>query len=423
MSDLENNLPDETNPEITEYPGTENPEELPIELKQEEELDQEVETLAETEEDSEESFEADLEDEGEEEEEEEEKKRRLLLLLLLLLLLMLCCLCGLFYKYVRQPAPLPELVVPQAEINYPPHYLFSIYGLDRPVGVALSPSGDRIYVSESAGERLVKIFDRDGNPLGSFAPPRTYSGERSPVYMDTDSNGRLYVADRSQHAIMMYDADGNYKDTLLTPDLSLSEYVSQHTGGLQLGASFEFNIFQENVIYKVRDGDEQALPAPPTAAIWSPLGITIDDNNQLLVTDVADDQNNVREFVINDDSTLLAWHQVNENVPIFGATGQGNGEFLYPNAAVADSQGRIYVSDGNNGRVSVWDGAGNFLFHFGSGSGDGALSLPRGAAMDQRDRLYVIDAVGQDIKVYDITGDEPVFLYTFGEFGLEDGMS
>jgi len=42
--------------------------------------------------------------------------------------------------------------------------------------------------------------------------------------------------------------------------------------------------------------------------------------------------------------------------------------------------------------------------------------------MDERDRLHVVDAVGQNIKVYDVSGPEPVFLFTFGDWGLDDGL-
>ncbi|MFQ5575741.1 MAG: hypothetical protein ACE5G8_02000 [Anaerolineae bacterium] len=355
-----------------------------------------------------------------EEEEKEEKRRKLLLLLLLLLLVLLICACGLGYRYVRQPEPLPEMVPLPVDVNYPPHYLFSIYGLDKPVGVALSPAADRLYVSETGGERLVKMFDRDGGPLGSFAPPRTRSGERSPVYMATDVTGRLFVTDRLQHAIFVYDPLGAYLDTILGPDLTLSEYVAKHVNGLQPGVEFSYNIFEQNVHYQQAGAEGLTFPAPDRES-WSPLGITIDGNGRMLLTDVAKDRNAIRE--IPADVTLaVSWQDFNPPDNKFGSYGQGNGEFLFPNAAVADSQGRVYVSDGNNGRISAWDGQGNFLFHFGQGSGDGSLSLPRGAFIDERDRLYIVDAVGQNVKVYDVSQPEPAFLFVFGDWGVGDGL-
>jgi DNA-binding beta-propeller fold protein YncE len=359
---------------------------------------------------------ADLDEQGE----EEKKRRRWLLLWLVLLLLLLCCAGAMFYRYLNQPAPLPDLLPVPVDVNYAPHYLFSIYGMDQPVGVALSPQGDRIYVAETGGERLVKIFDRDGNSLGSFSPPRTGPGERSPVYLATDSTGRVFVTDRLQHAVFVYDREGGYLDTILAPDLTLGEYVFKQVAGLKPGATYAYDLFESDVYYQQAGEEEQTLPAPNPFA-WSPLGIRIDGQGNILLTDVSTVRNVVREI----PTTIVladSWQDAELPQRMFGETGQGNGQLLFPNSAVSDSQGRIYVTDGNNGRLSVWDARREFLFTFAQGAGDGALSLPRGAAMDGRDRLHVVDAVGQDVKVYDVSGPEPDFLFAFGDWGLGDGQ-
>ena len=88
---------------------------------------------------------------------------------------------------------------------------------------------------------------------------------------------------------------------------------------------------------------------------------------------------------------------------------------------MTDGRGRFFVSDGNNGRISMWDPSGKFLVHFGVGVGPYSLNLPRGIWVDQKDRLHIVDAVAQDVKVYDVSVDEPAYLYSFGDFGIEDG--
>jgi DNA-binding beta-propeller fold protein YncE len=304
-------------------------------------------------------------------------------------------------------------------LNYPPHYLFSIYGVDKPVGVAVSPDGDRIYVAESGGERLIKTFNRDGEPMVSFAPPLTSVGERAPVYVATDGAGRVFVTDRLQHSVFVYDASGSYLDTILSPDLTLSEYLAIHTGGLEPGTTFAYNLYRMQVYYGKPPAQEKKLPAPDTTW-WSPLGIRITEEGRMLLTDVVADDHKVHLF--SSDALMAdSWAQFDPQTTTFGKSGQGDGQFLYPNTAVMDSKGRIYVTDGNNGRVSAWDDKGEFLFTFGRGTGQGAINLPRGAAMDRHDRLHVVDAVGQNVKVYDVSGPEPSFLFTFGEWGEADG--
>ncbi len=125
---------------------------------------------------------------------QDERKRRLLLFLLLLLLLMLACVGYFFFRYLTRPQPLPEML-PDAisqNIYYPPTYQFSIPDVNRPIGVAVSPDGQRIYVTESEGERSIKMFDRDGNLVLSFSPPGTNPNTRDLAYLAVDATGRVY---------------------------------------------------------------------------------------------------------------------------------------------------------------------------------------------------------------------------------------
>ena len=351
--------------------------------------------------------------------EEDDKKRRRLLLLLLLLLLFLCC-CGFFIlRYLMTPQPLPEMLPVVNNVNYPPHYLFSIYGVDKPVGVTVSPDGERVYVSESDGERLIKIFSREGAEMGNFSPPGTTVAQRSPVYSAVDSSGRVYVSDRLQHSMQIYDADGKFIDSIIGPQTTLSKYLNQHMGGaLSEGTVFYYNIF-DGLVTLTQPGltEPQGLPAPELTE-WNPLGVRFDRNGNLLVTAVSDHE--VRVFPAAGLSAPLK--DFNPQVTSFGGYGQEASQLLFPNSAVADSRGRIYVTDGNNGRVSAWDPNGVYLFDFAKGSGEGALNLPRGAFIDERDRLFVVDAVGQHVSVYNVSGDTPEFLYVFGDFGVDNGL-
>src|SRR5512139_302001 len=73
----------------------------------------------------------------------DERKRRLLLALLLLLLSLICCVGILFYRYATRPQPIPE-ILPEPiskQLYYPPAYRFSITGIDKPMGIGVSPDG------------------------------------------------------------------------------------------------------------------------------------------------------------------------------------------------------------------------------------------------------------------------------------------
>ena len=73
--------------------------------------------------------------------------------------------------------------------------------------------------------------------------------------------------------------------------------------------------------------------------------------------------------------------------------------------AIADD-GRIYVLDGLQGRVVVFEnsGSGKVRFTFGSvGSGSGQLRLPMGIAIEG-DRLYIADSGNHRIAIFDLNG-------------------
>ena len=264
-----------------------------------------------------------------------------------------------FYLTTHKPllAALPLMEAATKSLH--PHYLFSINGIQEPVGVAATSNGERIYVVDSGGERMVHVFDRDGNALFNFAPPNSQPFGRAPVYIALDGAGQVYVSDRLRHAVDIYDEYGKFKSTL----------------------------------------------KPPTTDGWAPLGVRSSGSN-LLFTDVTNGKHRVLQMSGDGHITLQFGRQGN---------GVGTDELWFPNSMVVDAQGRAYVSDSNNARIQVIDQSGNWL------STLHGFSLPRGMAIDEDQRLYIVDGIGQLVRVFDVSGDRPEALFDFGDYGARDG--
>ena len=348
------------------------------------------------------------------------KRRRRLLILLGVLVTLIGVVSCLLVRYLLRPEPLPDILT--AGVNYPPHYLYTIEGVDEPMGVGLSPDGRKLYVTEVSGERHIKIFASDsGKLIRAFDPPASTPAERAPVYLTVDALGRVYVTDRLQHTIAIYNGDGDYLDTVLDSKTTLSGYVLRQAGRLPEASIYYYNINMSGVQYKLSGESEWATAPPPTQTTWSPLGISIAPDGRLLVTDVGGQESRV--LVYPAVLTHIATRAVMPLEPTtFGTLGSGDGQLAFPNDVVVDSKGRFYVIDSNNGRITGWDINQQYSFSFGKGAGTGSLNLPHGAFLDGKDRLFVTDAVDHNVKVYNVAGDRPVFLYAFGEEGQQIGQ-
>jgi DNA-binding beta-propeller fold protein YncE len=359
------------------------------------------------------------------EDDEDRRKRRLLLLLLLLLLLCLCCIGSLFAYYLMNNKPVTELVPTQLVGCYQPAYKFSIGNVDGPVSVAVSPDNQRIYVAEGSGERLVKMFDRDGNLVLTFAPPGTDKANREPKYMAVDPNGRVYLVDRTSNAIDIYDPDGKFIDAIIGQNMTLTKYLTQELGKLPAGTEItHYEGINKVITYKLPGSDEEKdvkVTFPENEPIFSPLGLRFDTDGNLIYTDTTETEHSVHIIpasAINGD--LAAF---NPQIASFGSQGSAKDQFNFPQAVAKDGKGNFYISDGNNARIDVWSGDMKYKSFFGFGSSlNGALNLPRGTWMGRGGCLLVADAVGSLIRVYNVSGAEPTLAFEIGGFGMDAGQ-
>ena len=76
---------------------------------------------------------------------------------------------------------------------------------------ALSPRGD-IYVSDGYGNAKVHKYSPDGKRLLSCGEPGTDPGQFNIVHnIVTDAEGWVYVADRENHRVQVFDGNGKYE--------------------------------------------------------------------------------------------------------------------------------------------------------------------------------------------------------------------
>ena len=190
---------------------------------------------------------------------------------------------------------------------------------------------------------------------------------------------------------------------------------------------------------------------------WHPVDLAIAHDGRIYVQNRGS-RGGSRVGVCNMDEDYL-----NE----FGSYGTGDGEMTLPTAIALDSQGRVYVTDEDTHRVSVFDDLGpihrqvgrvrqqtgpvrrsgrrgrwhrrqcvltdqnnhrvqmftadgQYLLGWGAfGEGDGELNMPWGISVDPDDNVWVADWRNDRIQKF---GPEGTFLASYGEPGDGDGQ-
>ena len=229
-------------------------------------------------------------------------------------------------------------------------------GLAKPYAVAVHRG--RIFLSDSV-ERFVKVFDV---PQGRFFT----IGEEGPgqlvkpLGLDVDGAGNLYVADVTARTIKTYNRDGQFLRAIGGPkwfDRLASVTVDA----------------QGERVYAVDIGG------------------------------VSSQNHRVRVFAAASGEHLFD----------IGTRGKGPGEFNLPRDLAIGKEGRLYVVDGGNFRVQVFDRDGKYLKSFGSvGMQFGSFARPKEIAADRDGNVYVVDTAFGNFQIFSADGE--LLLYVGG---------
>jgi hypothetical protein len=165
---------------------------------------------------------------------------------------------------------------------------------------ALSPKGE-IYVSDGYGNAKVHKYSPDGKLLMSWGDPGTNPGEFNIVHnICTDADGWVYVADRENHRVQVFDGNGKYEaqwNNLHRPCGLYMDYTRHPVCYIgELGPVQPVNRNSPNLGPRVsivdhhgkllsRFGDMHAGTAP--TAFLGPHGLSVDSRGDLYVGEVS----------------------------------------------------------------------------------------------------------------------------------------
>jgi sugar lactone lactonase YvrE len=165
---------------------------------------------------------------------------------------------------------------------------------------ALSPRGD-LYVSDGYGNARVHKYDPAGRLLRSWGEPGTDPGQFNiPHNICCDGDGWVYVADRENHRIQVFDGDGRFETQW--HDMHRPSGLYQERGGAgrlyvgEIGGALAVNYDVPNIgprisIYS-RRGERLARLGERVAGLEpgqfvSPHGLAVDSRGDIYVGEVS----------------------------------------------------------------------------------------------------------------------------------------
>ena len=291
-------------------------------------------------------------------------------------------------------------VVPEAEANAFKRALtggsVTSEGLGKPYAVATYRG--RIFVSDSA-ERFVKVFDvpqgryykigdGDGDGEGALAKP---------LGLDVDASGTVYVADATAKTIVVYDQDGKFLRKIAGPKFfdRLSSVTVTPDGERIFvvdigGVSSELHRVR---VFNARTGEhlfDIGKRGTGPGEFNLPRDVAVGKDGQLYVVDGG----NFRVQIFDRDGKYMS---------SFGQVGKQLGNFARPKEVATDAEGNVYVVDAAFGNFQIFTANGDLLMYVGDRSeqdGPGRYMLPSGIAVDEDGRVYFVDQWFKKVDVF-----------------------
>jgi len=263
--------------------------------------------------------------------------------------------------------------------------------LIKPYGVN-SDSKGRVYVADSgkAGLLVFDLVQKSFSTWGETGP----GALKKPVGVTSDASGNVYVSDVIDKRVVVFDRDGNY----------LKAYGGK--GLLESPAGLVFNdtkqrlylvdVKKHQVLVFTNDGQVDFTIGErghESGKFNYPTNISMDELGQLFVADSM----NFRVQIFNANGSF---------VNTFGEIGNGPGSFSRLKGLGVDTEGHIYAVDAAFNNFQVLDQQGQLLLAVGrTGVGPDGFYLPAGAHVDKNNRIFVADQFNQRIQMFEYLGN------------------
>ncbi|WP_207063256.1 hypothetical protein [Motiliproteus sp. SC1-56] len=253
----------------------------------------------------------------------------------------------------------------------------------------------RIFVSDT-NKRQIYLIDRREGKFTTFPEEGPFAFKK-PMGLDNDGQGNLYVIDTVKESIAIFDRDGVFLREIAKPDsFHRATGIAVNSEGTRAYVVNTGGVDSEEHNIKVIDLNSGELlytigkRGTAEGQFNLPKDVAIGQNGRLYVVD----SGNFRVSILEPDGT---------HVKSFGELGVEFGRFARPKGIALDPDNNIYVMDSNFGNFQIFNQEGQLLMFIGERGGvnvSASYMLPAGIEVDEDGRVYVVDQFFRKVEVY-----------------------
>jgi len=241
---------------------------------------------------------------------------------------------------------------------------------------------------------------------GLEAPTRLYH----PLGVAVSPKGDVVaVSDQGLAQVLLWDLAANKMTTIAREDLA------EPPGGIAMEGDKVWVVVPKRKVALSYARDGKPLRAIELPDCERPLGVAVDaERNLLWVSDASSPDGEGHS--VHGHALDTGEHKVT-----VGKKGHGQGELFFPTFLAVAPEGGLYVSDTMNARVVEFSKDGGFVRQFGErGDRFGQFDKPKGVALDTFGNVYVVDGFLAAVQIFNrdaklllffgAPGDSPGFL-------------
>ncbi len=255
------------------------------------------------------------------------------------------------------------------------------------IDLAIATNGN-VYVADRGNDRI-QVFDPGGAFVMQWGGPGNGPGQFSGLSsISIGPNGDVYTVESVNNRVQVFTASGQFLRTWGSFGHLSGQFDTPQ--GICVSAAGEVYVGDTNnqVIQVFSSTGTYRRGWFSTVGFSYPKKVAVSTAGVVYVADAEHDA--IQRFTVN-GTYLGKW----------GTYGTGPGQLRRPDYIAVDASGNVYASELGGARVSVFDSVGTYLGAWGSaGSGAGQMTGPAGLAVDAASHVWLCDSGNDRIQQF-----------------------